>query len=242
MSPALTGGFFATEPPAKPQFFQQVVLRQLDIQWKKGKQNLVTDLILFSKINSKSIIDLNVKHKTVKLQEGYMGENFDDLEYEGDSLDKTPEEWSIKGSTDTLDFIQTKNIFAKDNVKRMRRQDTDWKKIFTKDTSVKSVIHNTQKLLKFNNKETTGIKNELKTLTDTPPKKVKVKSLSRVQFFATPWTVAHQAPQSMEFSRQEYWSGLPFPSPGYLPNPGIEPGSPTLQADALQSEPPGKQV
>ena len=69
---------------------------------------------------------------------------------------------------------------------------------------------------------------------------VKVKSLSRVQLFATPWTVAHQAPQSMEFSRQEYWSGLPFPSPEDLPNPGIELGSPTLQADALTYEPPGK--
>ena len=58
--------------------------------------------------------------------------------------------------------------------------------------------------------------------------KVKVKSLSRVWLFVTPWTVAHQAPLSMGFSRQEYWSGLPFPSPGDLPNPGIEPGSPTL--------------
>ena len=48
---------------------------------------------------------------------------------------------------------------------------------------------------------------------------------SHVQLFATPWTVAHQAPLSMGFSRQEYWSGLPFPSPGDLPNPGIEPGS-----------------
>ena len=56
----------------------------------------------------------------------------------------------------------------------------------------------------------------------------------------TPWTAAHQAPQSMEFSRQEYWSGLPFPSPGDLPNPGIEPGSPTMEADALTSEPAGK--
>ena len=63
------------------------------------------------------------------------------------------------------------------------------------------------------------------------------KSLSRVQLFVTPWTVAHQAPQSMEFSRQEYWSGLPFPSPGDLPDPGIKPGSPALQADALPSEP-----
>ena len=56
----------------------------------------------------------------------------------------------------------------------------------------------------------------------------------------TPWTVARQTPLSMGFSRQEYWSGLPFPSPGDLPNPGIEPGSPVSQADALSSEPPGK--
>ena len=62
--------------------------------------------------------------------------------------------------------------------------------------------------------------------------------LSCVQLFATPWTVAYQAPLSMGFSRQEYWSGLPFPSPGDLPNPGIEPGSPALQTDALPSEPP----
>ena len=56
----------------------------------------------------------------------------------------------------------------------------------------------------------------------------------------TPWAAAHQAPQSMGLSRQEYWSGLPFPSPGDLPDPGIEPWSPALQADALTSEPPGK--
>ena len=67
-----------------------------------------------------------------------------------------------------------------------------------------------------------------------------MKSLSRVLLFATPWTVAYQAPPSMGFSRQEYWSGLPFPSPGGLPDPGIEPRSPTLEADALTSEPPGK--
>ena len=54
--------------------------------------------------------------------------------------------------------------------------------------------------------------------------------------FATPWTVAHQAPLSMGFSRQEYWSGLSFPPPGDLPDPGIKPGSPALQADSLQSE------
>ena len=64
---------------------------------------------------------------------------------------------------------------------------------------------------------------------------VKVKSLTRVQLFVTLWTVAHQAPQSMGFSRLEYWSGMPFPSPGDLPNPGIEPGSPALEADALTS-------
>ena len=58
--------------------------------------------------------------------------------------------------------------------------------------------------------------------------KVKVKSLSCVQLFVTPWIVDHQAPPSMGFSRQEYWNGLPFLSPGDLPNPGIEPWSPVL--------------
>ena len=68
--------------------------------------------------------------------------------------------------------------------------------------------------------------------------KVKVKSLSCVQLFVTPWTVAYQAPLSMGFPRQEYWSALPFPSPGDLPDPWLDPRSPTLQADALPSEPP----
>ena len=72
------------------------------------------------------------------------------------------------------------------------------------------------------------------------PLKVKMKSLSHVRLFATPWTVDYQAPPSMGFSRQEYWSGLPLPSPGNLSDSGIEPGSPALQADALPSEPPGK--
>ena len=72
--------------------------------------------------------------------------------------------------------------------------------------------------------------------------KVKVKSLSRVRLFATPWTVAYQAPPSRGFSRQEYWSGLPFPSPGDLPNPDTEPRSPALEADTLTSEPPGKKL
>ena len=68
---------------------------------------------------------------------------------------------------------------------------------------------------------------------------VKVKVLvSRVRLFATPWTVVQQAPVSTEFSRQEYWSGLPVPSPGDLPDPGTEPASPALQAGSLPSEPP----
>ena len=65
-------------------------------------------------------------------------------------------------------------------------------------------------------------------------------SLSHVLLFATPWTVSHQAPLSMKFSRKEYWSELPFPSPGDLPDPGVEPGSSALQADCLPIEPPGK--
>ena len=68
-------------------------------------------------------------------------------------------------------------------------------------------------------------------------------SLSHVCLFETLWTTACQAPLSMEFSRQEYWSGLPFPPPGNLPDPGTElasPVSPVLQADSLSTEPPGK--
>ena len=67
-----------------------------------------------------------------------------------------------------------------------------------------------------------------------------MKSLSHVQLFAIPWTVAYQASPSMGFSRQEYWSGLPFPSPGNLSDPVIEPGSPALEAETLTSEPPGE--
>ena len=73
----------------------------------------------------------------------------------------------------------------------------------------------------------------IKEITNKETKKVK--SLSCVRLFAIPWTVAHQALPSMGFSRQECWSGLPFPSPGDLPNPRIEPGSPALRADALTS-------
>ena len=63
-----------------------------------------------------------------------------------------------------------------------------------------------------------------------------MKFLSRGRLFETPWTVAYQAPLSMGFSGQGYWSGLPFPSPGDLPNPGVEPGSPALQGDSLPTE------
>ena len=70
----------------------------------------------------------------------------------------------------------------------------------------------------------------------------KVKLLSRVQLFVTPWTIVCQVPLSMEFSRLKYWSELPspFPSPGDLPDPGFEPRSPVLQEDSLPSEPPGE--
>ena len=66
--------------------------------------------------------------------------------------------------------------------------------------------------------------------------------LSFVQLLVTPWIGAHQSPLPMEFSRQEYRGGLPFPSPGDLPDPGIEPGSPALQANSLSSEPSGKPI
>ena len=65
-------------------------------------------------------------------------------------------------------------------------------------------------------------------------------SLSRVQLCVAPWTAAHQAPVSMGSSRQEYWSGLPFPPPGDLPDSGIEPTSPALAGGFFTTEPPGK--
>ena len=78
---------------------------------------------------------------------------------------------------------------------------------------------------------------------ETHPSKKCAQSRSRVQLFATPWTVAHEAPLSMEFSRQEYWSGLPFPSPGDLPDPGIEQvslASPALAGGFFTTVPPRK--
>ena len=69
-----------------------------------------------------------------------------------------------------------------------------------------------------------------------------VKLFSCVRLFVTPWTVTYQVPPSMGFSRQKHWSGLPFPSPGDLPDPGIEPRSLALQADSLPSEPPAKSL
>ena len=73
-------------------------------------------------------------------------------------------------------------------------------------------------------------------------KKGKCWWFSHIRLFATRWAIACQAPLSKEFSRQEYWSVLPFPSPGDLLDPGIEPESLTLQADSLPSEPPGKPI
>ena len=67
----------------------------------------------------------------------------------------------------------------------------------------------------------------------------KKKGRSGMSHSSTPWTVAHQTPPSVGFSRQEYWSGVPLPSPGDLPDPGIEPGTPAMRADALPCEPPG---
>ena len=73
-----------------------------------------------------------------------------------------------------------------------------------------------------------------------PPSPSPTESNAKSCLFATPWTLACQAPLSMGFPRQEYWSGLLFPSPGNLPKPGIEPGSRAFQADSLPSEPPKK--
>ena len=84
--------------------------------------------------------------------------------------------------------------------------------------------------------DNSGNISELQSILYRKKERKKVESLSRVRLFVTPWSVAYQAPPSMGFSWQEYWSGLPFPSPGDLPDPGIEPGSPAFQADTLTSK------
>ena len=112
----------------------------------------------------------------------------------------------------------------------MSLQASAYKTQATTDKAVKTLGHTSGVMFIF-----------LKRSRVTALQPLKEKSLSRVRLFATPWTVAYQAPLSMGFSRQEYWSGLPFPSPGDLPDPGFEPRSPALEADALTSEPPGKQ-
>ena len=94
-----------------------------------------------TKINPKLIIDLNVKHKTIKFLEDNIGENLDDLGYGDDFLDTTTKAQSMKEIIDKLDFIKIKNFCsAPDTVKRMRRQATDWEKIFAKDTSDKGLL------------------------------------------------------------------------------------------------------
>ena len=99
-------------------------------------------------------------------------------------------------------------------------------------------IHKTSKEMEIKTEE--GFNWSFINLIVKSKRKVKMKSLCCVRLFATPWNVAHQASQPMGFSSQEYWSGLPFPSPGDPPHPGIKPRSPALQVDALPSEPPGK--
>ena len=113
--------------------------------------------------------------------------------------------------------------------------------LFKKIRDTKGIFHAKMGTIKDKNgmdlTEAEDIKKRWQEYTES---EVKVKLLSRVRLFATPRTVAYQTPPSMGFSRQEYWSGLPFPSPGDLPDPGIELRSPVLEADALTSEPPGK--
>ena len=107
----------------------------------------------------------------------------------------------------------------------------------------KTEIQSTLEKIRTENKQTNKQKQSKSGINKNQMVKLqerKGKSLSRVRLFATLWTLAYQASQSMGFSRQEYWSGLLFASPGDFPNPGIEPGSPALQADTLPTEPPGK--
>ena len=136
---------------------------------------------------------------------------------------------------------QTRNTDVQINEEKIGKlPEKEFRKMIVK--MIKNLENRVEKMQESIKKELEELKNKHteKNNTITEIKntlKVKVKSLSRVRFFATPWTIAYQAPPSMGFSRQECWSGLPFLSPGDIPDPGIKPGSPALQADALPSEP-----
>ena len=107
-------------------------------------------------------------------------------------------------------------------------------------TKLQSLFRFYQNFLPVSSAPGSNIRTHIAFLDVMSPWKWKCSLLSPVRLFATPWTVAHQAPLSMAFPRQECWNGLPFPSPEDLPNPWIKPGSPTLQACSSLFEPPGK--
>ena len=118
-----------------------------------------------------------------------------------------------------------------------------WKIPWTEDPTVHGVAKSQTRLSDFSSSSSRNIHPWKQVLNYFSPHKpfllLYFSSVSHVRLFATLWTVACQAPLSMGFSRHEYWSGFPFPSPEDLPDPGIEPGSCALQADSLPSEPPG---
>ena len=119
----------------------------------------------------------------------------------------------MKAKVNKWDLICT----AKQTIRRVKRQPSEWEKIIANETADKRLISKIYKqLIQLNTRKTN---NPIKKW-----EKAKVMLFSCVQLFATPWIIAYQDPPSMGFSRQGYWSGLPFPSPGDLPNPGIQPG------------------
>ena len=120
--------------------------------------NLKTDHIVVTKINSKWIIYRNVKLKTIKFLKGNLGENLDDLGYSDAFLDITPNTLFLKEISDNLAFNKIKNCSAKDNIKIMRSQTTDWEKIFAEGISDKGLLFKIYKeLLKVNSKKTTNL-------------------------------------------------------------------------------------
>ena len=114
-----------------------------------------------------------MQNTKLKLLEDNIGRNLSDLRHGNDIFPYSAKAWFMKGRIDNEDFIKIENFSAKDNGKRMRRQATDWEKIFAKDTTDKGLLSKIfQSLLKLNHKKTIWFKNEPKTWTDTSPKKL----------------------------------------------------------------------
>ena len=174
-----------------------------------------------SKLKQNSISG-HITHKTQFGQERFAGQTILILEHNMGAC---------------LPAFRGKKGFLKNDRKSQKKEKVIYKKTLQLGTSVHQLPEEERRGGTYHHHHT--VSNRLVFRTHESVRSESSSSI-HVRLFVIPWTVARQAPLSVEFFRQGHWSGLPFPTPGDLPDPGIEPGSPAMQADSLLSRPPGK--